>query len=596
MKNLACFLLLFFICVSSARAQPQHDFDFGDWGSLPVLHDGRVKPLDSFARATLKGFSGRDHAGSLSASEWLGYSVFDPSSVMDIPLFRFRQENNPDKSLYSYQEAAAFLKDREEAIGQLLETPEKDWSVQQKNLMTLHQNFIVYTQILRSLTLLLPLNGEEKNNSYLDYKKKRDDINRKIKNIVRQKGSDFENYTDDEKEIAALSFQLKLIQEGGNNNILFRIIPAEGEWESPWNIIKSQNIPAETLEYMRVWEDMAHTYRAGEIEHFQSHVKEAQTLLPDNVNYLKIKAEKIYDALSLIDWTLFLYGISFLSSILFFRLGKNVFYQVAMGTIGIGILLHTAHIAFRIFILSRPPVGTLYESILFVSLISVAGLIFLSLKQKNKTALLMGGILGTLLLATATAFAADDTLGPLVAVLNTNFWLTVHVLCITAGYGLCLITSLMGHYMLLQRAQHKPFETIHDTMKTMAIFSLLFVTVGTILGGLWADQSWGRFWGWDPKENGALLIILWLVWLLHGRVSKHLDRLAYAAGMAALSIIVVLAWFGVNLLNVGLHSYGFISGVAWGIGLFCAFEILTIGGLWHYARLARSNAAGDAHG
>ena len=101
------------------------------------------------------------------------------------------------------------------------------------------------------------------------------------------------------------------------------------------------------------------------------------------------------------------------------------------------------------------------------------------------------------------------------------------------------------------------------------------------MGGIWADQSWGRFWGWDPKENGALLIVLWLAWLLHGRMSSHLKDRVYLACCAFLSVIVVLAWFGVNLLNVGLHSYGFISGVAWGIGLFCLFEILCIGALFY---------------
>ena len=115
--------------------------------------------------------------------------------------------------------------------------------------------------------------------------------------------------------------------------------------------------------------------------------------------------------------------------------------------------------------------------------------------------------------------------------------------------------------------------------KMLLILALLFTIIGTVLGGIWADQSWGRFWGWDPKENGALLIVLWIIWLLHGRISGHLNEVKSMIGMACLSIIVVLAWFGVNLLNVGLHSYGFISGVATGIAAFCCFEILLIGGL-----------------
>ncbi|MGB1077004.1 MAG: cytochrome c biogenesis protein CcsA, partial [Bdellovibrionales bacterium] len=98
-------------------------------------------------------------------------------------------------------------------------------------------------------------------------------------------------------------------------------------------------------------------------------------------------------------------------------------------------------------------------------------------------------------------------------------------------------------------------------------------------GGVWADQSWGRFWGWDPKENGALLIVLWLVWLIHGKMSGHVKHVYYLAGLSFLSVIVALSWFGVNLLSVGLHSYGFIEGIALGLFTFCFVEILVLSGL-----------------
>jgi cytochrome c biogenesis factor len=96
------------------------------------------------------------------------------------------------------------------------------------------------------------------------------------------------------------------------------------------------------------------------------------------------------------------------------------------------------------------------------------------------------------------------------------------------------------------------------------------------LGGIWADQSWGRFWGWDPKENGALLIVLWLIWVLHAKLSGDLNRILMLAALSFTSVIVALAWIGVNLLGVGLHSYGFTEGLFWGLGIFVAFEIILI--------------------
>src|SRR5690606_16005497 len=101
---------------------------------------------------------------------------------------------------------------------------------------------------------------------------------------------------------------------------------------------------------------------------------------------------------------------------------------------------------------------------------------------------------------------------------------------------------------------------------------------------------WGRFWGWDPKENGALLIVLWLIWLLHGRIAGQMNRDAYMAGMAGLTVVVALSWFGVNLLSTGLHSYGFIDGVAGALAAFCATEIALIGALW-YKAAAREKTA-----
>jgi len=166
------------------------------------------------------------------------------------------------------------------------------------------------------------------------------------------------------------------------------------------------------------------------------------------------------------------------------------------------------------------------------------------------------------------------------AVLNTNFWLATHVICITIGYGWCVLVSLIAHLELWRKkslvsaAQRQQF----------VITALIFTIVGTLLGGVWADQSWGRFWGWDPKENGALLIVLWVIWLIHGNMSGHIQSTYYLAGLAFLSVIVALSWFGVNLLSVGLHSYGFIEGIALGLFMFCFLETVIIAGLVYRAK------------
>jgi len=116
------------------------------------------------------------------------------------------------------------------------------------------------------------------------------------------------------------------------------------------------------------------------------------------------------------------------------------------------------------------------------------------------------------------------------------------------------------------------------------LFALFFTLFGTILGGIWADQSWGRFWGWDPKENGALLIVMWQIMMLHLRITGFVKPMGFALGMILNNIVVILAWFGVNLLNVGLHSYGFATGIAINISLFIAFELITGLGTYYWAK------------
>jgi cytochrome c biogenesis factor len=90
-------------------------------------------------------------------------------------------------------------------------------------------------------------------------------------------------------------------------------------------------------------------------------------------------------------------------------------------------------------------------------------------------------------------------------------------------------------------------------------FATLFSFIGTVLGGIWADQSWGRFWGWDPKENGALLIVIWNAVILHARWGGMIRERGLMNMAVFGNIITSFSWFGVNMLGVGLHSYGFMQ-------------------------------------
>jgi ABC-type transport system involved in cytochrome c biogenesis permease subunit len=161
---------------------------------------------------------------------------------------------------------------------------------------------------------------------------------------------------------------------------------------------------------------------------------------------------------------------------------------------------------------------------------------------------------------------AKDHMDPLVAVLNSNYWLTTHVITITLGYSAGLSSAfLSAAYVLmrglgLDRGDKEFRRVLTRAVYGMLCFTLFLALIGTVLGGIWANDSWGRFWGWDPKENGALLIVLWALAILHARLGGYLRGAGLHFASLFTAIVVTFSWWHVNFLGVGLHNYGFTSG------------------------------------
>ena len=203
--------------------------------------------------------------------------------------------------------------------------------------------------------------------------------------------------------------------------------------------------------------------------------------------------------------------------------------------------------------------------------------ILIELGSRKKLGILVSSLCGSILLLIASKFSSDgDTMKMLVAVLNSNFWLGIHVLHITMGYATCCVAGILGHIYLIQALispqDKKSLDMTYRYTTGVLGAGLALTVLGTTMGGIWADQSWGRFWGWDPKENGALLIILWCAIIFHARIARFIGPVGFAASSALVIAVVMWAWFGVNLLSVGLHSYGFTSGIATNLAVYYACE------------------------
>ena len=434
----------------------------------------------------------------------------------------------------------------------------------EEELLLVHEKALNYSQILRAFSFALPLSIEGLQGNLRFY-----ELWPEIKKI--------------EKNDKNASAQLFSLSQAGHDNNLVKIIPEvwngnSQDWVVPWTIFSGGSGSPQTKQLYDSWIDLIKAYENDDGTLWQSALDalqaEYQKLRPQQVRPIALKIEVIYNTIHPVLLIALLYVISALFFLLYYISAKSQFFTIGLFTLLISVVCQVGLLLARIYILQRAPVGTLYESVLFVPLVlSIAGLIIYKVRD-SQIVLFLSALLSAFLMGMSVPFSLkESTFAPLDAVLNTDFWLGTHVVCITAGYAWCLLASALAQYEIAMGNT----KTFSKTLKIILLAALFFTTVGTTLGGIWADQSWGRFWGWDPKENGALLIVLWLVWILHALVSGHLKTLPALVLTATMSIVVSLAWFGVNLLNIGLHAYGFVSGIAWALILFISIQAILIG-------------------
>lgn len=232
-----------------------------------------------------------------------------------------------------------------------------------------------------------------------------------------------------------------------------------------------------------------------------------------------------------------------------------------------GIALQAVNITIRCLIAERPPVTNMFESVIWVSLVvAILGIIFYAIYRSDLYLLAAMPVSAiSVLLMLQLPGPMPSNVNPLSPVLRDNFWLTVHVLTIVMGYAAFALATAFGH-IVLAMYMAKPEVTrdnlpVHFWLYRVIQLGVLLLGAGTILGGVWANYSWGRFWGWDPKETWALIALLSYIVALHGRIAGWWGHF----GMAVASLIcfqsIVMAWYGVNfVLGTGLHSYGFGEG------------------------------------
>ena len=618
---------------------------------LPILEGGRHKPLDTHARFLLLRMHGKqsmtvDHPDlpgvkKLSATDWLLLSWFRPDIARKLPLFvvdnsqavgEIDVEPKGLRDRYSWEEiqpAREKLREKAEAYGQI---DRKDRTGVQNQVLTLARNFFDYdatSDYLESARTdwragSWPLLPEEVKKA-LPAEGRLDPwvLASELGRFIREKGADALP-SGAGNQLLTLMID-KMVRAG----MTIAVVPPADAKEAAWhkigdlyqNTLRDPNVPASDLALAKGRDEVLLAAAQGQ-EAFKKQalawvesIRQAATTRGemDHVDREVKYYKRDYFTNSLV---LFLLG--FLVSGLGLVAPKTKFARVAGWVASVPLVVALAYctwgIVERCIINERPPVATLYETILFIT--AVAAMVSLLLERifRNGIGFALTGFLGALGMFLSNRYMAldgQDTMPTLEAVLITNFWLATHVTSINIGYAGAMLASILSMVHLAYATfVRKPEAAAVRRLFTritfgVICFGLLFSLVGTVLGGIWANDSWGRFWGWDPKENGALMIVLMSLIILHARLGGYIREIGLHVLSVLLGAVTLFSWFGVNQLGVGLHSYGFTDGIwralliSWGVE--GAFMLLGMG-LWLLERQKRpveggkvvTRAAGEA--
>jgi len=340
-----------------------------------------------------------------------------------------------------------------------------------------------------------------------------------------------------------------------------------GEWHSVGDTLLGSVGTGEIHPIVIEYAIIGDAYRANAPSVFSQHVQ----LITDWFAKEQPKATKRASFEFLFNWfqpfsqSMTLYVLAFLLACASWLgwsapLRRSAFYLLLLA-----LAIHTFGLVSRMYLQERPPVTNLYSSAIFIGWGAVIVALILERIFRDGIGAACAGAIGFVTLIIAHHLAGSgDTLEMLQAVLDTNIWLATHVVAITTGYSAMFLAGMLAIIYVVRGVFTRSLKKqTADSLARMTYgvvcFATLFSFVGTVLGGIWADQSWGRFWGWDPKENGAVLIVLWCAIILHARWGGFIRQRGLMIMALFGNIVTSFSWFGVNMLGVGLHSYGFME-------------------------------------
>lgn len=639
-------------------------FRYRDFGRIPVMYNGRVQPLDTLARNTLRQIRGTTtipvrqtksyqlwpRPEKLGATPWLAEVLMNPAAadaraiflihnpeLLDALQLRCAGVQSSGLFYFSFNNLTNALDKIESEARRAANIEPQTRTAYQRQVIRLFNALVVYQRLKNSLQPNDTANFAAEIASY------EDSISPGVAALkASSAGTDFDQAALD-RFVGFLARYEHMWRTASVLLVPSHINEPTDNWRTIGQALFESGLSTNQVPVpVRAFALMTSAFRQNDHASFNRAVHGYLAWLKTNAAHAvaKAKTECFYNRLEAFLRALKIYLGAFLFSTVamltlgVWPVGAETFRRSAALLLTLAFIIHTAGLMLRMWIERRPPVTNLYSSAVFVGWVAVLLGLLIERKWRLGIGTAAGAFAGFVTLIIAHNLSlGGDTMEVLQAVLDTNFWLAAHVTTITLGYGATFMAGLLGilyvllglftpllsrqqgvsdnplrHTQAAQQLTHSVVESPISTHNSSAstnlgaalsrtiygtvCFALLFSFAGTVLGGLWAERAWGRFWGWDPKENGALMVVLWNAIVVHA-LRGGLVRERGLANMAIFgNVITSFSWFGVNMLGVGLHSYGFMDGGFRWLLLFVSSQFFIIGvgllpqKLWRSCRVA----------
>jgi len=581
-------LALLLVLFSLRPPRDPEAFPLNRFGDLPTLAGGRLKPVATEARHALLRFSGKQtwhdkDNNRRTAMEFAADLLLAPDRADSHPVFRIDQndlkslltDRPGDRKLFSFSEIQPHLPTLQRQLASIPKERAQQ-TVYDRALEQLMRSLDWYIRLSRSAApsgFGVPVQAEYE----------------RFLAVAPAGFAAMEAHTRGGGDAVAMGAfmpfaeRYRQLDEAAGLKLVPPSDPELGleGWTTVGRSLMTTGTRDGTLDpAVRAWADLADGWRSANSDQFMAGLTAMESRIAElHLPARRLHAESYFHHVAPFSNASVLYVLVFALALGAWVIHRESFAPAALAVLVTALIVHSGGMIARIWIEGRPPVTNLYSSAVFVGWGAVLLAVFLERYRPTAVASAMAAIVGfcTLLIAHHLSLGGD-TMEVMRAVLNSNFWLATHVVVVTFGYSATFAAGFLAVLQIILGVTTRGFDSktanwVHGATYGTVCFAILFSFVGTILGGIWADQSWGRFWGWDPKENGAAMIVLWNAVILHARWGGLVRKRGFAVLAVFGNVITAWSWFGTNLLGVGLHAYGFTDKGAITLAAFVASQL-----------------------